>query len=212
MTDDLIARLATDLKPVRRHAMTWLLLGAVVASSAVAIAAMLMWLGMRPDMETAPATMMFWTKFTYTLAVAILGGVATLALARPDGRTSWPWWVAIGLLAALVAGAFSQLARAEPGEMMPLIIGGTSLVCPWRIVVLALPVLLGAILALRRFAPRNPTLAGFAAGIMAGGTGAWVYSFACTENGMMFVALFYTAGIVIVGALGAVLGRWLLRW
>ena len=212
MTDDLIARLSADLKPVRPMAMQRLLIGAVIVSGLVAAVMMNMWLGMRPDMDTAMATMNFWTKFTYTLAVAVLGGVATLALARPDGRTRWPWFVALGLLALLVIGAFNQLARAEPGEMMPLIIGGTSLVCPWRIVVLGLPVLLGAILALRRFAPRNPTLAGFAAGIMSGGTGAWVYSFACAETGMMFLALWYSLGILVVGAIGALLGRFLLRW
>jgi hypothetical protein len=212
MTDDLIARLSTDLKPVRRMAMARLLIGATVLSTIVAIVAMNMWLGMRPDMDSAMATMNFWTKFTYTLSVALLGGVATLALARPDGRTRWPWMVALGLLALLVIGAFNQLARAEPGEMMPLIVGGTSLVCPWRIVVLGLPILLGAILALRRLAPRSPTLAGFAAGIMAGGAGAWVYSFACAETGMMFLALWYTLGILIVGGIGAVLGRLLLRW
>lgn len=212
MTDDLIARLAADLKPVRPRAMFWLLLGALVVSGAVAIALMLAWLGMRPDMATAPSTMMFWTKFSYTLAIAALGAVATLALSRPDGRIRWPWRVALGLLALVVAGAFWQLARAAPDEMMPLVIGSTTLAYPWRILVLALPVLLGAMLALRRFAPANPTLAGFAAGIMAGGVGAWVYSFACAEKGMMFLAIFYTLGILIVGALGAVLGRFLLRW
>ncbi|QQR37398.1 DUF1109 domain-containing protein [Devosia oryziradicis] len=212
MTDDLIARLSTDLKPVRRMAMARLLVGATLLSTVVAIVAMNMWLGMRPDMDSAMATMNFWTKFTYTLSVALLGGVATLALARPDGRTRWPWYIASALLALLVILAFYQLVRAEPDDVMPLIVGGTSMVCPWRIVVLGLPILFGAILALRRLAPRSPTLAGFAAGIMAGGAGAWVYSFACAETGMMFLALWYTLGIVIVGVIGAVLGRFLLRW
>jgi hypothetical protein len=212
MTDDLIARLSADLKPVRRTAMARLLIGATLISTVVAGVAMNMWLGMRPDMDTAMGTMNFWAKFTYTLSVALLGGVATLALSRPDGRTRWPWYVALGLLAGLDILAFYQLANAKPDEMMPLIIGGTSMVCPWRIVVLGLPVLFGAILALRRLAPRSPTLAGFAAGIMAGGAGAWVYSFACAETGMMFLALWYTLGIVIVGGIGAVLGRFLLRW
>lgn len=212
MTDDLIARLSADLKPVRPMAMQRMLIGAVGLSGIVAIVAMNMWLGMRADIDTAPMTMVFWTKFGYTLALAVLGGLATLALARPDGRTRWPFLAGVALLALIVVGAIIQLALAEPAEMMPLIIGGTSLVCPWRIVVLALPVLLATMLVLRRFAPTNPALAGFAAGIMAGGTGAWAYSFACGENGMMFLALWYTLGIVIVGVLGAVLGRFLLRW
>jgi hypothetical protein len=47
---------------------------------------------------------------------------------------------------------------------------------------------------------------------MAGGTGAWIYSFACPENGIMFLALWYTLGVLLVASLGAVLGRFLLRW
>jgi len=212
MTDDLIARLATDLKPVRPDALPRLIMGAVLVSAVVAAIAMLMWLGTRADMATAPGTMMFWTKFGYTLALAVLGGVATLALARPDGSIRWPWLAAPVLLALLLVGAILQLANAAPDEVMPLVIGGTSLVCPWRIVVLALPVLLALLLAMRRLAPANPTLAGLAAGLFAGGTGAWIYSFACGEHGMMFVALFYTLGITIVAGLGALLGRLLLRW
>ena len=212
MTDDLITRLSADLKPVRPMAMQRLLLGAVALSGVIAVIAMNMWLGMRPDIATAATTMMFWSKFGYTMALAIVGGAATVVLARPVGRTRWPWLAALALLAVLLIGAVIQLARAEPDEMMPLIVGGTSLVCPWRIVVLSLPVLLGSILALRRFAPANPALAGFAAGIMAGGTGACIYSFACAENGMMFLLLWYTLGIAIVAGLGALLGRFVLRW
>ena len=90
MTDDLIARLSADLKPVCPRAMGRLLVGAIVLSTILAILAMLMLLGMRPDMATAAATMAYWTKFTYTLALALLGLAATLGLARPDGRTRWP--------------------------------------------------------------------------------------------------------------------------
>lgn len=210
MTDDLITRLSTDLKPVRPMAMQRLLIGAILLSGLVAVAAMLALLGMRPDMQAASTTMMYWTKFGYTLALAVLGLAAVLVLARPDGRTRWPWLAGIGLLGALVILAIVQLARAQ--DMMPLIMGSSIRRALIYIPVLSLPVLLGALLALRRLAPRSPTLAGFAAGIMAGGTGAWVYSFACDEKGMMFLALWYTLGIVIVGVVGAVLGRFLLRW
>jgi len=210
MTDDLIARLSADLKPVRPMAMQRLLIGAILLSGIVAVIAMLALLGMRPDMEAASGTMMYWTKFAYTLALGLLGLAATLVLARPDGRTRWPWLAAIALLGALLVLAVVQLARAD--DMMLLIMGSSIRRALTYIPVFSLPVLLGALLALRRLAPRNPTLAGFAAGIMAGGTGAWIYSFACDETGMMFVALWYTLGIVIVGALGAVLGRFLLRW
>jgi hypothetical protein len=212
MSDELIARLASDLKPVRPLAMQRLIFGAVLLSGAIAVVAMLVWLGLRADMAAAKTTMMFWTKFGYTMALAALGGAASVVLARPDGRTRWPWIGALALFAVVLAGAFIQLAGAQPNDIPALVWGGTALACPWRIVLLGLPVLLGVLLALRRTAPANPALAGFAAGILSGGTGAWVYSFACAENGMMFLALWYTLGIVIVGGLGAVFGRLLLKW
>jgi hypothetical protein len=212
MTDELIARLATDLKPVRPNALPRLILGSVLVGGVIAAIAMLAGLGPRADIATAPGTMVFWTKFGYTLALAVLGGVATLALARPDGRIRWPWLAAPALLGVLLIAALIQLAGAPSDQMMTLVIGGTSLVCPWRIVALSLPVLVALILALRRLAPANPTLAGLAAGMFAGGTGAWVYSFACGENGVMFLALWYTLGIAVMAGLGAVLGRFLLRW
>ena len=117
MTDELIARLSADLKPVRRMAMARLLIGATILSAIVAVIAMLMLLGMRPDMAAASATMAYWTKFGYSLALAVLGFAATLVLARPDGRIRWPWLAAIALLAGLIVLAVVQLARAE--DMMP---------------------------------------------------------------------------------------------
>lgn len=210
MTDDLIARLAADLKPVRPLAMQRLLIGVLLASGVVAVFVMLMLLGMRPDMPSAAVTMIYWTKFGYTLSLAVLGLATTLVLARPGGRTRWPWLAALALLAVLLVLAMLQLALAD--DMMPLVMGSSIIRSLTYIPLLSLPVLLATILALRRMAPTRPALAGFSAGIMAGGTGAWIYAFACTETGMMFLALWYTLGIVIVGAIGAVLGRFLLRW
>lgn len=212
MTDDLIARLATDLRPVPRHAMQRLLLIAWLPALVASAILMWFWLGPRADLATAPGTMMFWAKFGYTLAIAAFGAVATLALSRPDGRIRWPWIAGLVLLAVLVVGAFLQLLRADRGSMMPLIMGSSNLVCPLYIVTLSLPVLAATLWALRRLAPTRPTLAGFAAGLFSGGTGAWVYAFHCGENGMMFLALWYTLGIAIVACIGALLGRFLLRW
>lgn len=210
MTDELIERLASDLKPVRPMAMQRLLLGAVLLSGILAILAMLMLLGMRPDMADATATMIYWTKFTYTLTLALLGLAATVVLARPDGRTRWPWLAALALLALLLVGAVLQLARAQ--DMMPMIMGTSIRRALIFIPVFALPVLLASLYALRHLAPRSPTLAGFSAGIMSGALGAWIYAFACMEQGMMFLAIWYTLAILLVGLAGALLGRFLLRW
>jgi hypothetical protein len=101
---------------------------------------------------------------------------------------------------------------ALPADHAKILFGGSYDICPWRIVVLALPVFAGIFWALRKLAPTRPMLAGAVGGLAAGAAGAFVYAFHCDESGMPFVAIWYTLGIISVGALGAVLGRWSLRW
>ncbi|MEO5807803.1 DUF1109 domain-containing protein [Devosia sp.] len=212
MTDDLIARLSADLKPVPRHAVRYLLLGALGVGLVVAALSMHMMLGLRSDYPQAFMLPVFWTKFGYTLALAILGAVGTFVLSRPEGRTKLPW-LGAGLLVILLAAiAFMQMYGADPALRHHLMMGGSAMVCPWYIVALSLPILAGVLLAMRQLAPGNPTLAGLAAGLFAGGAGAWVYSFHCGEDGMMFLLLWYSLGIAVVSALGAVIGRFVLRW
>ena len=75
--------------------------------------------------------------------------------------------------------------------------------------------IVAAVVALRgkaRLAPTRLTLAGALAGLFAGGMGAFVYAFHCPETAAPFVALWYSAGILLTTALGALLGPRLLRW
>jgi hypothetical protein len=65
---------------------------------------------------------------------------------------------------------------------------------------------------MRRLAPTNLPAAGLTAGLLAGSAAAWIYAFHCDENGMPFLALWYTTGILIAAIGGAIAGRWALRW
>lgn len=212
MSDELLDRLVADAKPVPRRALQarifgWAGLG-VVASAVI----MVMWLGLRPDMTEAPGTMMFWTKFAYTSIFAVVGGLAALNLARPGG-TLRRQVISLAILALLVgAGGLWQLTVMGPEHMSRLVMGSTALRCPFYIVALAAPIYAAVVFAMRRAAPTNPTLAGFAAGLFAGGAGVWVYAFHCTESGMPFIAIWYTAGVLASAAIGALVGRFVLRW
>ena len=42
--------------------------------------------------------------------------------------------------------------------------------------------------------------------------GAFGYALSCTELSPAFVAIWYSLGIGLAGALGAALGPWTLRW
>jgi hypothetical protein len=76
----------------------------------------------------------------------------------------------------------------------------------------ATPALAAALWAVRGLAPTRPRAAGFAAGLLAGSVGACGYALSCPEVSPAFVAVWYTLGIALTGALGAALGTRVLRW
>jgi hypothetical protein len=211
-TSDLIERLAADLRPVRPAFLTLRLTTGLVAGAAVSAALLIAGLGLRPDLAEAASTSAFWVKFAYTLMLAGCAFAAVRRLARPGGRATGVW-IAIALVfGAVVALALVQLAQAAPEDRMDLVMGGSAGECAWLIALLSVPILAGAIWAMRHLAPTDLTVAGWGVGLAAGSFGAWIYAFHCYEPGIPFLALWYTGGIVAVGALGALLGRVLLRW
>jgi hypothetical protein len=212
MTDDLIARLSADLKPIAPRALERRLWLALVIG--LAITTLAAWLVLdrmlgRP-FGGAFGGPMFWVKFGYTLAFGLFGLAAAPVLARPDGRIVWPLLVAgLLVLLALVLGTVDWM-RAD--WAMPALMGDTAMVCPWLIPLTGLPILGVLLSAMRGLAPRSPALAGFAAGLVAGGFGALAYAFYCGETGMMFMAVWYTLGMAMTALLGAIIGSVMLRW
>lgn len=93
-----------------------------------------------------------------------------------------------------------------------MLMGASALVCPLYIILLSIPGLVAGMLFMNSLAPTNLTAAGASAGLMAGGLGAWAYSFHCTESGLPFLALWYSLGIIAVMILGVALARLFLRW
>lgn len=212
MTDELIARLSADLKPLRPMAMQRRLMLAAFAGLAIAVVGAWFTLHLllgRPVGETFGGAM-FWVKAGYTLAFGLVGLAALPVLARPDGRIVWPLLAAAALL--LVALGLGTMNWMRADWAMPELMGNTAMVCPWLISLTGAPVLVVLLAALRSMAPRSSVMAGFAAGLVAGGLGAAVYSFYCGETSMMFMAVWYSLGIFMLAAIGAVLGRLLLRW
>ncbi len=211
-TDDLIARLALDLKPVSRSSVAKRLAIGLGLGFAASWLLMVWWLGMRPDLMDAAATMPFWGKLAYTLLLAVIGAWAVKRIAYPLGSIIINlvlMAVALFAFGILAAGIF---AMAPPEMHMTMLTGKSLAVCTFNIVVLSTPLLIGAFWVLRGLAPTRLTLAGAAAGIAAGAIGSVIYSFHCTESSMPFVAVWYTLGILIPGLIGAVAGRFFLRW
>ncbi len=212
MTDEFLEKLVRDLRPVGRAPVWRRLVIGLLAGCAVALAGVVVLLGLRPDFWLAIHSAMFWVRLAYTLTFAGLGLWCIEKLARPAGDASrrLPWllapFAAIGILAAL------QMYFAPAPMRGRMVMGEPDSVCPWCILLSSLPVFAGLVWAMRGLAPTRPRLAGAVAGITAGAAGASLYALHSPESTAPFIAIWYTLGILLVGAMGAVLGPRILRW
>ncbi len=211
-TDDLISALSSDLDPVSKRAVLYRLLIALGIGLALSAGLMVLWLGVRADLMNAMTTGPFWMKFAYAFSVAVLGLGLIDRLARPDGEGGVFGPLILAPLGVMIALALYQLVGATPAERMHMMMGGSYQVCARNIVILSAPIFVALFLSLRALAPMRLTQAGAVAGVLAGAAGTFIYQFHCNESAAPFVAIWYTMGIVAVGALGALLGRLTLRW
>ena len=211
-TDDLIDMLATGTEATDQSAIirrSAAILGwSVLMSSGI----MYVLLGIRSDIGTAIFFPMFWIKllFAFMVAAAAFAGVSRLARpGRQLGATPYAMAFPVVLMWLL---AFAVLAGTPEGLRLPLVLGRTWFVCPFLISLVSLPVFIAIFRIMKEMAPVHPALAGAAAGLFAGATGAVIYCLHCPEMAAPFLAVWYLAGMLIPAAVGALVGHRLLQW
>ncbi|RYZ11440.1 MAG: DUF1109 domain-containing protein [Comamonadaceae bacterium] len=211
-TDELIAMLARGVQPVPRHAAARRLGLALAAGVPLSILWMLIEYGARRDLLQTMALPMFWVKLAFPLCIAVSGFVLSQRLARPGVKARAAWTgVLLPVLLLWVLGLFVWW-EAPFAERGALVFGRTWRSCAFSIVAISLPVFVAALAAMRGLAPVRPASAGAAAGAMAAGVGAAIYALHCPELAAPFLGIWYVAGMAATAALGAVLGRIVLRW
>ena len=209
-TNELIRGIVADL-PTPTGSVAKILTVSLSLSLIFSTAVMFLWLGPRPELGEAMRSTPFWIKAGYTFMIGSAGLFAIERLGRPGATAASSFAILAVTIAVLALSAGAEIAMAPPSERHQLWLGNSSSICPWVIAVLSLPLLVGAFLALRRLAPTHYAIAGAAAGLMAGGYGACIYSLHCTEYALSFLVTWYTFGVLLVAAVGALFSR-LLRW
>jgi hypothetical protein len=210
-TGDLIEALAADsgVRPVRLDVAFRAAATIAVITAGVAF---MLFLGPREDAAASLATVRFPFKFAVTITLALAAAAAALRLSRPGAPMGY---ARAALLAApvLLAGGIALELMVVPHELWaPRLIGRNWAFCLAYVPALSAGPLALLLLALRRGAPSSPALAGAAAGLLAGAIGATFYAAHCIDDSPLFVATWYTLGIGIVTAAGALIGSHLLRW
>ena len=169
-------------------------------------------LGPRPDIAAAVHSPRFLFKFAVTLTLAASAVALLMRLARP-GAASWTLSVALWTGPLLLAlGVLYELTAVPASFWAARLIGTNSKVCLASIPVIAAPVLVAALIALRRGAPTRPAIAGAVAGLAAGGLGATLYAAHCIDDSPLFVMAWYLPAIALVAGVGALAGVRVLRW
>ena len=211
-TGELVTLLATGAGVVesdataRRYA-TALGWGAFGATLLMAIL-----IGVRPDIDAAARLPMFWIKLAFPASVAVGSLFAASRLSRPGARLGWVSGALVAPVLAMWLLTAYVLLGAPPEERADLVMGFTWQYCLFYIPTLSVPVLVATLWAMKGLAPTRLTLAGAAAGLLAGAIGALIYALHCHEMEAPFLGVWYVAGMLIPTAAGALLGPIVLRW
>lgn len=210
--NDLINTLTSDLEPVRPGAARRRIGASVLAGALVSLIGLFVVLGLRADFMQAVTEPGFWIKLAFTLGLASLVFPIACRLASP-GRGPGLWLpLGAALVIVLVTAGATQLIGAQTSARADLWLGGSWMRCLLYVSLLSVPVFAAIFTTMRRLAPTELRLAGFAAGLLSGAVGASVYALSCQETSIAFLATWYLAGIGLVGLVGWIAGPRLLRW
>ncbi len=211
-TDDLIEALADDVQRIPQGQAAQRVIYCALAGLLVTLAAVWLTLGFRPDLAAIADEAGFLMRQAYALAVAGFGSLLLLRLGQPAASVRLPvMGLAITALIIVSAVVFEQAALSG-SEQMEAWLGQSWRYCSLRVVGISLVATPFVFFAGRRLAPGRPTLAGFAAGLVAGALASSAYAFYCPEATASFLVSWYTLGMLAASAIGAVVGRILLRW
>lgn len=150
-------------------------------------------------------------KVLVTLSAMICGGILLWKGSQPTGAAPRLWLVAFVPLFFALASVGFELVQ-DHHDWLARTVGNSGLRCLTSIAILAAVPLAAVMWLAKEGAPANPRLAGFAAGLLAGGIGATIYAFFCLEDSALFVAAWYSGAIVGMAVLGSAFGHKALRW
>lgn len=208
-TDDLIEALAAGVEPVRPARLSpWMIGGA----SAAALLSVVVLLGLRGDLAEAMLGATFWIKAAYSGSLAAASLWLVTRLGRPGAALGLAGWSVVAILGLAGLAGATELLLLPPGARVDDLMGFTWKVCAINILKISAFTAPLIFLAARRLAPTRPMQAGAAAGLLTGAVAATAYGLHCPEATAAFVAVWYTLGMLSAAALGAVIGRFALRW
>jgi hypothetical protein len=154
-SETLIARLSTDLRPVRRVMPCWMGMLAWLACAAVAAGAVAWMHGMNQTLHEAMDDWQEQANIVLSLLTALTAAYAAFELARPDTSRRWLWLPVAPALAWFAGLGIGCIAELFPGGSEGLH-GQESMACLAIIAAVGLPLTLAHMLMMRHAALTRP--------------------------------------------------------
>ena len=211
-TDELINILGTTVEPADPRPLRYALIIALAVGVVAATCLMLGVFGVPSDPLGGEQVGLQMMALAFTLGLAAAGAAFLARAVRPGQPDRLPL-VLMGLLVVVflvVVGIALALTHvAAWGEM---VFGPHWAACLVCIPLFAVVPFVALVWALRKGAPTNLRRTGAIAGLVAGALGATVFALHHPVGSLVFVALWYGAGLLLCTLAGALLGPRLLRW
>ena len=205
-TEEVLADLVADLRPVQRlaapgwRAAGWLATAAAIVGAAVA------WHGLRPDIGARLALPYEVGQWLASVATGVLAAVAAFLVALPDRSPRWallPLPALAVWLASLGWGCFADLARMGP-QALAL---GTSWSCLRFIIGVGLPLLGSMLWVLRHAASIRPVPVALLGGLAAAPLCSAGLSLFHHLDAALMILLWHGGAMALVIGLGGAVGR-----
>ncbi|SRR5258708_15870204 len=211
-TDQLIALLVADLRPVDPRGVLHAVIIALAVGLAAALGVMTSTFAFPPELLDGRNLEFLSIKLLFASAVVATTAVLLPQLARPGATMHRTPALILMPFVVLAVSAAVALATAHSSAWAGMIVEKDSVRCLPAILLLAILPFTALVWALRVGAPTDRIRAGAIAGLAAGGLGAFACAFPCAEQSLSSIALWYGLPIGICAAIGAKLGPNLLRW
>lgn len=211
-TEELIASLVDELKPVRPMRLGDGLAQSLVVA-AVIVVAVVAGLGLpatRPADDLDPIFVLASGVF---LLLAAVSTFTVIEMGRPRvGGQHYGWLWAVGMAALLPATALLMIVADLLHGIVSVAEDDYGSVC--LLASTACGLLLGVVLThwLRRGAPASPERAGLVTGIASGSLGAFAFGLHCPINDITHVGVWHVLAVVLSAFIGRLLIPPLIRW
>ena len=209
-TEQLVEALARGAGAQKRGVVERRVLLAAAAGLAGALVLVPALFGFRGDLGDSFPAVFF--KAVFGLTAAAAAAPLLVELARPNTRVRHVLWPAALFAIASIAIAIAAYVIAPPEARMYAWLGGGVPECLYRIPLLAAPIAVALVLAIRGLGATRLTLAGGAIGAVSGSLASIAYASCCPMDSALYVASWYLAAILFCAAVGALVVGPALRW